>query len=243
MRKRKLFKFRSLFDCDSMKWVREIIETGEFWCAKLWEMNDPMEGVYSHVVDELGERGVTDLFSEKNKHVICSFSGEDAFSKASMWGYYANGFKGVAIELEVEADDSSIHEVTYDKNIADWTMRLQGTQGRDEWLQSVMTRKLKDWKGENEFRFLKKGEPGLNAVGNIVRVHFGCPFFNVRNQLSVLSDSSSLQAYYRRAYRLATLATTKGIECCAVRIDGGKVTSGSLDLGRFERIVTEFGYE
>ena len=41
-----LYKFRTLGSNDDLKRIKDIIENGEFWCSKFYEMNDPMEGVY-----------------------------------------------------------------------------------------------------------------------------------------------------------------------------------------------------
>ncbi|MGP8329849.1 MAG: hypothetical protein ACT6FF_05985 [Methanosarcinaceae archaeon] len=63
-----LIKFRPLANLDDLKRAKQIIENGKFWCSKLWNLNDPMEGVYEtscefkHIID--------DIFKEKNKVTI-----------------------------------------------------------------------------------------------------------------------------------------------------------------------------
>ena len=47
MAKIKLYKFRPLSDCKDFERIEKILETGEFWCPKFTELNDPMEGVYT----------------------------------------------------------------------------------------------------------------------------------------------------------------------------------------------------
>lgn len=56
--------------------MRKILETGEFWCSRFWELNDPMEGVY--LFDD-GMLTSESIFSEKSSHALCSFSGKRAF--------------------------------------------------------------------------------------------------------------------------------------------------------------------
>lgn len=60
-----------------------------------------MEGGYSYLTTAENEIATPDVFTEKNAYRICSFSGEKALSNPAIWGYCANGFKGVAIEVEV----------------------------------------------------------------------------------------------------------------------------------------------
>ena len=119
-----LFKFRSIADRQDFERARKIIETGEFWCSKLWEMNDPMEGVYAHATEELEDWQIGNLFSMKNNYVMCSFSGEKALIDPLMWGYYASGFKGISIEVEVE-DVPEIRKVSYVSTIAEWNMYVR----------------------------------------------------------------------------------------------------------------------
>lgn len=61
-------------------------------------MNDPMEGVYLAPLDE---SKISKMFEEKDGFVICSFSSEEALDNPLSWGHYANGFKGIAIGIEV----------------------------------------------------------------------------------------------------------------------------------------------
>ena len=42
----KLYKFRPLANCDDLKRIKQIVEEKKFWCSRLWDLNDPMEGVY-----------------------------------------------------------------------------------------------------------------------------------------------------------------------------------------------------
>ena len=114
MDKLKLVKFRSLANQKDLDRAINIITTGKFWCTKLWNMNDPMEGVYSTSNRDI----IPKMFTEKNKYVICSFSdnSDDNIPKKPiqnplLWGYYANGFKGIAIEIE--EDESNVKKVDY----------------------------------------------------------------------------------------------------------------------------------
>ena len=96
--KMKLYKFRPLANDRDRDYLKEILETRKFHCSKFQDLNDPMEGIY-YAADRAN---IIDLiFKAKARYKICSFSNEEAFSKPIMWGYYANGFRGVAVEIEV----------------------------------------------------------------------------------------------------------------------------------------------
>ena len=107
----KLYKFRSLRTCEDLQRLKEILDTGKFWCSKFSEMNDAMEGVYYATHENIIEQ----IYNEKNRYKICSFSGKLAFENPCMWGYYAGGFQGVAIEIEI--DSSGIYKVDYEKDL------------------------------------------------------------------------------------------------------------------------------
>lgn len=230
----KLFKFRSLADEESFERTLQIIETGKFWCSKLWYLNDPMEGVYSHRSDELEQHQIDSFFGEKNSCVICCFSGEKAFENPTMWGYYAGGFRGVAIEIQL-TERQRPREVRYASTATKWAKPLQD-EDQHEWLQTVMTTKLAAWSNEDEQRYLlnkwlPRNKKGCSCkIGTITRVHLGLPFWNARNIQSVLAESESLQEYYRRAMRLYAIASSYGFECGGVQHNEGKVTSVDLRL-------------
>lgn len=192
----KLYKFRSLLDCNSFERVAEILETGKFWCSPLWEQNDPMEGVYVDLREAAECADLPDLFNEKNRRQICSFSGEKALRDPLMWGYYAGGFKGVAIEIE---DTEEAILVDY----VDETPRIQSEKDP---ITNVLTRKLKAWKREEEYRYLVKDSIGLRKLGKIAAVYFGNPYGSVSNQSQIVQASRTIQEYMKRIERLQEIA-------------------------------------
>ncbi|APH39483.1 DUF2971 domain-containing protein [Methanohalophilus halophilus] len=191
----RLLKFRSLSNDVELGYIQDILKKNEFWCSKLWNLNDPMEGVFSTYRPEK----VDEIFSEKNNTVICSFSGEETLSCPLMWGYYANGFKGVAIETEVKLDknDNIINE---DKNIGGKVIKvdynnINFTRVNNLTVEKIMTRKLENWSHEDEYRFLKNAEEGLHQIGTVSKVYFGAPYHNIENKAEIKSASNNLQKY------------------------------------------------
>lgn len=223
----KLYKFRSLGDGLSLCRASKILETGQFWCSRFWELNDPMEGVYSFKADDgvpIGE-----VFSGKARYVICSFSGPDALKNPVMWGYYANGFKGMAIEIEVSAE--KIEVVEYLKDVHQWSTKDGPATNVSDRVMKILTTKLSRWKHEQEFRFIDEGDPGAKRIGRITKVYFGNPYGNTVNQNDVSAKSKELCAFCAYRSDLQELAKKNGIGCNFVTVADGKVRAPGLGAG------------
>lgn len=194
----KLYKFRSLSEKGSLKRVTTIIKTGEFWCSPLWDQNDPMEAVYIDWRES--EKDLPDLFEEKNKYQICSFSSEEALVNPLMWGYYADGFKGVAIEIDATVGgDDGAREV-------DYVPESPGVDGGENEICKVLTTKLEAWTHEKEYRFLHERGRGPRKFGKITAVYFGSPYGFVMNREQVSDASAAIKKYDRRKERLLKIS-------------------------------------
>ncbi|MCI0366457.1 MAG: hypothetical protein L0219_21550 [Phycisphaerales bacterium] len=217
----KLYKFRPLGNDLSFCRAKEILRTGQFWCSQFWELNDPMEGVYSFTADD--GVPVEDVFSDKARHVICSFSGKKAFSNPLMWGYYANGFKGLAIEIEVSADNvKKIEQMNYVKDVSEWS-ELGALGAIDERVKKILTTKLDRWKHEDEFRFLCESvKPAPKHIGEITGVYFGNPHAKTVNRQSIMDRSQELRMFMSHRCELKTMANAP---CYFVTMSHGKLKS------------------
>lgn len=195
MDKLELVKFRSLANKQGLDRVIETIKTSEFWCAKLWNMNDPMEGVYFTSNEEI----IPSIFTEKNKKVICSLTDKKAVKKPLMWSYYANGFKGIAIETKVDSSDPISNEIKPVDYVEMNEIRefIQATQYPDI-AREIVYKKLKCWKRENEFRFTTESAKETNIkIGKVQKVYIGDPYTDVDNYEDVVKNSKSLQCYLK----------------------------------------------
>lgn len=128
-----------------------------------------MEGIY---YTYSGKDATRFLLSEKNKYLIgCFGSSPDNFS---LWAYYADGFRGACIEIELDKDVKP-HKIKY-VSVKDFQKTLDAEKNN---LPYILTRKLSNWKLEDEIRVLIKDEsylsaPGkLNKIGKITAVYFG----------------------------------------------------------------------
>lgn len=203
-----LYKFRPLDDELSLCRAKEILRSGKFWCSKFWELNDPMEGVY--LLSESNDQSVKDVFSGKAQYLICSFSGKQALSNPLMWGYYANGFRGMAIEVEVS--NREVAKVEYVSKIPDkWPSNIQ------DCVRKILTTKLAAWKHEDEFRYLglydDKCDQRAIKLGRITSVYFGNPYGDVANTDAVFELASDLRDFMKRRDKLRCVATERGLPC------------------------------
>lgn len=156
--------------------------------------------------------------------MICSFSGKRGFSNPALWGYYANGFKGIAIEIEVR--DAEVRKVKY----VDDVTRVMDSDSRDDVVDRILTTKLSCWRHEGEYRYLTKDDRGYHAIGEITGLYFGNPYGNVGNSSDV-QRHESIRKYVCRSRLLRKIARKKRIPCKDVHIEGGCVRVGVWPVG------------
>lgn len=222
----KLYKFRPLATCQDLDRAQEILGTGEFWCSKFWELNDPMEGVYGFLPGTLDGDFIQHLFDGKAKRVLCSFSGKEAFADPLMWGYYANGFKGIAIEVDAADANPSVLPVKY---VEQPTTILDGSRN-DAAVMRVLTSKLKLWEHEQEFRYVAEGDSGPRECGQIRAVYFGNPYSTTIN-VEMAQGQKHLREYLQRAESLRRLADDNDYDCCDVEMIEGVVKARGRAVG------------
>lgn len=227
----KLYRFRPLGDDESCRRVKTILKTGEFWLSSLWNMNDPMEGIFTDEQNNIPSARLNEIFSEKNNKRICCFSSEEAFKSPIMWGYYANGFKGVAIEIEVALKD--VHKVTYENSIASWNDKISTGLS----VNNILTTKLNCWRHEGEYRYIcDSAKDGPMPIGKINAVHFGWPYSNVENAKSIFGSAPNLRNYVKRVRCLIDVANTPKINTYAAQIDGQKVVSRPFSKDDIDKV-------
>lgn len=221
----KLYKFRPLASEDDLQRGIQILCEKKFWHSKFRDFNDPSEGIFS-IKDAVNLKKIIEkLYSEKESYVLCSFSAREGFLNAALWGYYANGFKGYVVEVEV-GDTSVLAEVRYMKKI-----KYGGRKSRETYdVLKILTRKFQAWKHESEYRsIIKEKEAGLHEVGKITAVYFGSPYHNVENREIIYEKSATLKEYGERRKRLLAVAKAIGYKCYEAYVDdSGKVAIGEM---------------
>jgi len=158
----KLFKYKSL---EPFEYVADIICNKRLYAAAFTELNDPMEGMF---LTEPGTREgyVRDVKTGKERLRICSFS-KDA-SSPPLWAYYADGFRGICLEVEVanRHPDYELHEVEYDDITP--VFGNQAARLKHELPRLLLRRKTRQWMPENEVRILTERQfitDGIKITG------------------------------------------------------------------------------
>lgn len=213
----KLYKFRPLSSQLDLDRAKQILETGHFWCSRFSELNDPMEGAFTTLENANVVQIIDSIYGEKNKFKICSFSGSKGFENPSMWGYYANGFKGMGIEIEVE-QEKSIEKVDYSEQIGHLNVSTNNISIRE-----LLKTKLLSWKHEDEFRFLIRTESNYHEIGKITAAYFGAPYNSFDNSEEIINKSEILKDYEKRINQLKKIAIGKGIRAFSVEVIDNKV--------------------
>lgn len=197
----KLYKFRPLGKDKDFDRAVNIIKNNKFHCSKLWDLNDPMEGVYKN--SNFTTQQSKDLLTEKNEYLICSFSGKTGLNNPILWGYYANGFKGIAIEVEVE-ENHNIREMEY-LSPSEFFKNLDN-------VKKIITRKLINWCHENEYRFLKRISNNKQHIGQVTKIIFGNPYGNIHNRDEVIKLSNCLKQYLDFKEKLENICKYQNIK-------------------------------
>lgn len=146
------YKYKSNFDI----YVMDIIVHSRMYLSSYKKLNDPMEGVLGF--DPWFKDGAKNLniatYSERcdarvnaiNEYGILSLSRSPEISL--MWGHYADGFRGVCIEVELsEEAASNLYAIDYEADLSKLS---------DDDPIGLLTHKTKEWDYEQESRVLIK---------------------------------------------------------------------------------------
>lgn len=150
----KVYKFRALSD---FEFVADIFCNHRFHTAHFRELNDPMEGSLYDYDKDTKQRYFDEIRRGLDKTRICSFSKQ--YGSLLLWAHYAEGFKGICIEVELDSwPDYEIAEVFYhppgtwlhfSNNLGDYV---------HSWPKEVLKGKYHAWKYEKEVRVLTNEE-------------------------------------------------------------------------------------
>jgi len=173
-----------------------------------------MEGVF--VSEE-----IINKFGEKSGYKMCSFSGEKGFSNPAMWGYYAGGFKGLAIEVKTAlnkdlcVDQDGVYQVIPKDDLPN-----------ERCMKKVLLNKTTRWEHEYEYRFLIKSNDNSHKIGKITAIIFGNPYGNISNKEDIKAKSKSLRQYESLKKEMIEIASGKNIPCFNARNNGINVSKG-----------------
>jgi hypothetical protein len=141
----KLYRYRSL---QRFEFVADILCHNRFHAAQYFDLNDPMEGLFdydSSTKQEYLER----IIEGKSKLRIVSFSKNP--NDLLLWAHYADGFRGICVEVEIGGHPSfDLEEVHYSPFR---THFMNDEQARiAEWPRYILRGKNEAWTYEEEVR-------------------------------------------------------------------------------------------
>jgi hypothetical protein len=182
----KLYKYRSI---KNLEFLLDIILLERLYCAPYTELNDPCEGMfsYSHPYMPLppipgigplhltvpGMKFITiktikDLPRVASLPRICSLS--NTLSDVRLWSYYADGHKGVAIEIDFTEFEDDVREIRYCKKLEEHEVGtlLTGCSNPID----ILSSKTFHWEYEKEYRIVQEQEK-YGIAGRITGIYIG----------------------------------------------------------------------
>ncbi|MCF8245500.1 MAG: DUF2971 domain-containing protein [Saprospiraceae bacterium] len=152
----KTYKFRGE---SQIAFAFDIIINNRLYCANWNDLNDPMEGMYAYQSNRKTNHSiitqkVKGIRVSKRKYKICSLS--ETFDNHLLWGHYAEGFKGVAIEIELPDNDINIRKVEPRGVFA--YLNMDEFTDVDEAARTILFSKYDVWSYEQEIRILNESQ-------------------------------------------------------------------------------------
>ena len=209
----RLFKFRSL---ERTEHVLDIVFKERLHCAPYDQLNDPFEGVFLSVIQSgglgthplgsgplgaMGETTIAASISQLQSDVdsrVCSLS--ETMNDVRLWSHYANGHRGIAIEIELE-DVAPLHQVSYREKLAEFS---GGFLSKQPTTIELLTMKTKHWEYEKEYRLIT-GSEFYDVRGRIKGVFLGLRISEVMQRLMLRSTPAHVPVF---ATKLNTRAVT-----------------------------------
>ncbi len=163
----KLYKFRSL---QNFEYTADIILNERLYAADFKMMNDVMEGIFWHT-------GITEdilkcIKNTKSKLKICSMSAEPAFSSPLMWAHYADSFKGVCLEFEVDVSKVEVEKIAYDDCVLKLELPQNITNIDRKWAKILLCKKYPVWEYEAEYRVFS-GDAYIKDGVELKKIYLG----------------------------------------------------------------------
>ena len=164
----KLYKDRNI-----NLYTLDIIANKRLYLTKATHINDPYEVLLkTHLKTEnIRDHGKEYLNAVKEKIdniKFCALSEE--YEHALLWAHYADSFRGIAIEIEIDERSEDLKKVEYHtaEEILNFSKALKDkierkTVTNADWVKYYI-QKVKDWEYENECRIVKEGVNDYVAI-------------------------------------------------------------------------------
>lgn len=152
-----LYKYRSLAN---LEYVLDIILNQRLYCSTYPELNDPFEGIFETTLHQQHTYNkVEDFFDGKIDQIkICSLSSD--LNDVRLWSYYADGHKGVVIEIDLSGIEKILYEVYYSEKLPRGVSPQEPCILVQGWTKphDVLSQKTNHWKFESEYRIIDESK-------------------------------------------------------------------------------------
>ena len=160
------YKYRAV---EPWQFLLDILVNEQLYAARFESLNDSMEGVFTYSKDQENQGFIRELVKNQAKLGICSLS--QTHCNTVMWSYYADGHKGLVLEVEIDSKQEAIvasSPVTYEKDIS-----FKGFHGSDAQSEAIkiLSKKLSAWNHEHEYRIFSRHK---FVPVNLRRLYLGC---------------------------------------------------------------------
>ncbi|WP_417686826.1 DUF2971 domain-containing protein [Pseudidiomarina gelatinasegens] len=148
----KLYKYKSL----SNLWhTLDVLVKNRLYCAHWSELNDPLEGRYEVYLGEKSHKiesiMTSRIESARDTYRVSSLSADP--TNFLMWSHYAEGHKGIIIELEIPENHPDLTKVVYSPFSSVFTDKLQTKED----MRHLFNGKGEEWEYEQEYRIITEG--------------------------------------------------------------------------------------
>jgi hypothetical protein len=151
----KLYKYQPL---ENLWRVLDIVHNSRLFCAHWDKLNDPYEGRYEiwlHKDEEILREGMTNTIEEKKKAWRIAALSADP-THILLWSHYANGHKGVAVEVDIPRNHEYLRKVRY---YPYWYTPVFSETSQTEYtMRHLFEEKGLEWAYEREYRIITEKE-------------------------------------------------------------------------------------
>jgi hypothetical protein len=141
----RLYRFRPLEPFDR---IADILLKKRFYAAQFRELNDPMEGMFE--APQVRPTIVKRIRRDARQWRVCCFS--LTADNPCLWAYYADGFKGICIEIEVQMTGAPFHWDQVDYKPAVQLVQANDADFNRIFPQNTLRWKAEQWEHEREVR-------------------------------------------------------------------------------------------
>jgi hypothetical protein len=139
-----LYKYRNF---SNLEFALDIFVNKQLYASTYKNLNDPMEGSFVYSKRSINKLDVNRIIGSKNKYKILSLSSTP--DNMLMWSYYCQGHSGFVVGIQPYYKDAEVKKIEY---IDDFSLNSV----RGDTAKYVLSRKLKLWEHEQEYRIFKK---------------------------------------------------------------------------------------